>query len=123
MGNCMDKRFDKYNKYVMEGGCPTVAAEDVRVTVPVLVRACANIGDVELRCMGGAIITRNSHCMPGRPHAISRFTVCQKMHVDIPIEFLAECDIGEEYVDYDFDDSLGDLEDPEDSDDSELSGC
>ena len=97
----MNNKYEKHEKYVLEGGCPASASEDVNVTVPVTVRAYANCGNVELHCMGGAVVTRNSNDTPGRPDMISKFTVSQKMRVEIPMMFGCECDVGEGYVDFD----------------------
>jgi len=96
----MDNRYEKIEKYTLEGGCPTNAFEEAIVTVPVVVHACADVGHVELKCMGPAVITRNSDDAPGKPHAVSKFTVKQRLRVDIPIVFGAKADVGEGYVDF-----------------------
>ena len=101
----MSNKFEKHEKYILEGGCPAKASEEVRVTVPVTVRAFADCDKVELHCIGGAVITKNCDDTPGRPDKVSKFTVSQKMRVEIPIVFGAECDVGEGHVDFDLDDN------------------
>ncbi|MCL2817700.1 MAG: hypothetical protein FWD39_04875 [Clostridiales bacterium] len=91
---------EKYEKFVMDCGCPTVAHEEATVTVPIAVRAHAELGDVELNCMGHAIVTRNSDLTPGKPCAVSKFTVSQKIRVDIPIKFNMEAEVGQEHVEF-----------------------
>ena len=96
----MDSRYAKIEKHILENGCPSNAFEEVNVTVPITVRAYADIGNVDLKCMGSAVITRNCDDPPGVPHAVSKFTVRQKMRVDIPIVFGAETDVGEGYIEF-----------------------
>jgi len=50
--------------------------------------------------MGRPYVTKNCHETPGRPGAISKFTVIQKLRVEIPMEYRAEAEVGEAYVDY-----------------------
>jgi len=87
----------------MHNGCPAHAFEEAIVTVPITVNAKSEVGEVELCCMGPCVIKRNSTDTPGCPGAVSRFTVCQKLRVDIPLEFSIDADVGEGHVDFDFD--------------------
>ena len=100
----MNQRFEKHEKFRMENGCPAKACEEVTVTVPITVSACSEVGDVTLQCMGHAVITRNDDDPPGCPCAVSKFTISQKMRVDIPIIFFAEADVGEGHVDFEWND-------------------
>jgi len=85
----------------MEHSCPAKVFEEAKVTVPCEVRAFAEVGHVELKCKGEPVVTRNSVCTPGRPGAVSRFTVSQRLRVDIPLVFSAEAEVGEGHVDFD----------------------
>ena len=96
----MQNTCEKHEKFVMESNCPSMTHEEATVTVPVSVRAFANVGNVEFKCMGQAVVTRNSDFTPGRPCAVSKFTISQKLRVDIPIKFKAEAETGEGYVDF-----------------------
>ena len=96
----MADRCEKHERFILEGGCPAKAFEEAIVTVPVEVRAFADIGDVDLHCVGDPVITRNSDCAPGCPGAVSKFTIKQKLRVDVPILFGAECNVGEGHVVY-----------------------
>ena len=87
----------------MEDGCPALAHEEALVTVPVKVCAFVDVGDSKLECMGPPVITKNSDKTPGKPCAVSKFTISQKLRVDIPVIFAAEAEIGEGHVDFDQD--------------------
>ena len=87
-------------RFIMEHGCPARASEIAKVTVPVEVRARSELKEVAIHCMGPAVITRNSDRAPGVPCAVSKFTVSQRLRVDIPLEFTAETDVGEGHVVY-----------------------
>jgi len=94
----MDDRCQKHDRFVLKGGCPARAFEEVDVRVPVAVRAHANVGNVEFRCMGPAVIRKDCNRGPCCP--VSTFTVSQRMRVDIPINFGAQAEVGEECVSF-----------------------
>ena len=94
----MSNNCEKHERFVLEGGCPAFVCEEAEVTVPFLVRAGAEVRDVDLHCNGNPRITRNSDFTPGVPCAVSRFTVSQRMRVEIPVIFTAETDVGTAHV-------------------------
>ena len=83
-----------------EGKCPMKASEEAIVSVPVTVRAFCQTEEAEVECMGRPFVIKNCHETPGRPGAVSKFTVVQKLRVEIPMEYRAEAEVGEAYVDY-----------------------
>ena len=87
-------------KYIVEGACPANAFEEAKITVPVTVRAYAEVGEVKVKCKGPAIIKRNSDCTPGKPGAVSKFTITQRVRVDIPMLFCCEAKVGKEHVEF-----------------------
>jgi len=89
---------ERFEKFCFEGGCPVKVHEEAIVTVPCAVRARSEVGEVIIKCTGEPTIIRNSCKTPGRPDAVSRFTVSQRLRVDIPIFFSAEADVGEGHV-------------------------
>jgi len=90
----------KHEKFIMDSGCPAKACEEALVTVPVEVRAFAEVQEVELTCVGSPVINRDSDVTPGCPGAVSKFTISQKLRVEIPIIFRAETEIGQDHVVY-----------------------
>lgn len=109
----MAHNFEKRQRHIMDMGCPARAFEEAEVTVPILVRADADVREVELKCMGEPRLVCDTDVTPGRPGAVSRFTVSQRLRVDIPIVFKAETEIGEGHVRYK---NCGKMEDCHDED-------
>jgi hypothetical protein len=91
------ERHDKCSEY----GCPAYVHEEVEVTVPCAVRAHVEVGEAEYKCIGSCVVTKNSCNTPGHPDAISRFTVRQKMRIEIPMIFNCDCEVGEGHVHFD----------------------
>lgn len=94
----MTNNCEKHERFILEGGCPAVAFEEAQVTVPVTVQAGAEAHEVKLSCNGGPHITYNSDVTPGVPCAVSKFTISQRLLVEIPVVFNAEADIGTAHV-------------------------
>ena len=88
------EQFQKHRKV-----CTVNTSEDITITTPISVSAYADSCDVELICNGHEII-RDHHCRP----KTSKFKIRQKIRACIPVAFVAECDIGEGHVDFDFHD-------------------
>ena len=109
--------MNKHDRH--EGGCPARVFEEARVTVPFTVRAFADVDDVDVRCKGKPEIRFNCDETPGEPGKVSRFTVSQRLRVDIPIEFRADADVGEAHVDFDLhdDEDCNGRDDDDDCDD------
>jgi len=95
----MSNSYEKYDKYTMESGCPAWTYEEAEVTVPVVFYAGADVGKVEMKCMGEPCVKCNAD-PHGKPGALSRFTISQRLRVEIPVVFSAEADIGEACVKY-----------------------
>ena len=106
----MDCRSEKHEKYILEGDCPVKAFEELDVTVPMEVHAFAEIGEVTCCCLDSARITRNADKVRGCPHACSKFTISQKLRVDIPITFVTETEVGEAHIDFESFSSRGNHE-------------
>jgi len=86
-----NEQFKRFKKV-----CEVNTCEDITITVPAAVHAHVNTHDVKLRCKGHEII-REPHCKPN----VRRFKICQRIHAHIPIDFIAEVDVGEGQVDFD----------------------
>jgi len=100
----MRHEAEKYKNFILEGGCPAKVSEDVEVTVPICVHAFVDIEDAYLGCKGSAVVTEGWDKVHGHPDKVKKFTVCQRIHIDIPLVFGAEADVGEGHVNFDFDD-------------------
>jgi|GEM_PF-2708080 len=87
------EQFTKHRKV-----CTVDTGENITITTPVVVNAYADSCNVEIECQGHEIIKD-----PCRRPNHSRFKIRQKIHLRIPIDFVAECNVGEGQVDFDFD--------------------
>ena len=87
-------------RHTIGNSCPAHTHEEAKITVPVAVRAWSEMGEVCIKCKGPAVVVRNSDNAPGVPGNISKFTVSQRIHVDIPLAFTAQADVGEGHVLY-----------------------
>ena len=92
--------YEKYKKFILEGGCPVNVCDDITISVPVIVRANADIEDVKLKCKGHTI-EKKHHESHSESCSKEKFIIKQKIHVEIPIKFEAECDVGEGCADFD----------------------
>ena len=88
------EQFQKHTKV-----CTVNTSEDITITTPVIISAYADSCKVELECNGHKII-REHHCKPNT----TKFKIRQKIRACIPIEFVAECEVGKGHVDFDFHD-------------------
>jgi len=78
--------------------CPSKTKQEVKITVPVEVRAAAKVGRIDIDCLGCPVIGENGLVPAGEHCATSRFTVSQRIRVEIPIVFEAEVEVGDERV-------------------------
>ena len=89
----MEREHDKHRKTIV---CPTKTCEDIEVSVPVEVHAHANVGEIELKCMGRHVVEERK-----KPHDVLKFKIVQKTFAKIPIDFVTEVEVREEHVDFD----------------------
>ncbi len=75
--------------------CPALGYQDVTVGVPVEIRPFARVGKIKTECIGKPVIDRNGRICEGNPKEICRFTVCQKIRVEVPVIFGAKTEVGE----------------------------
>ena len=97
LGNA--ENTENYKKYVMDGECPVHASEEVDVTVPVSVRAHSEIGRVSLCCLGSCI-TKDCDEISGSC-GVSKFTLKQRLRVEIPLKCDVEAYVGEGHIHFD----------------------
>ena len=86
--------------YCSEHECVTRAYQEAKVCVPVTVTPFANIGEITTECCGKATISRENNCR-GKENKSCKFTISQKIKVEIPVEFGASTNVGGTFVDCD----------------------
>ena len=92
----MSTDYEKHDRYHLDGGCPSFVTDEMDVSVPITIRAKAEVRDVELCCLGDThIIKHHEH---HEHHEEFKFTIHRKLKIEIPCIFSAEADVGEARV-------------------------
>lgn len=92
MGAGMQEEMDRV-------GCSTVGYQDVTVSVPVTIKPFGEAGNAKTQCLGKAVISSGSHKFSGKPGEECKFTISQKLRVEVPVIFGARAEVGEATVD------------------------
>ena len=79
--------------------CPALGYQEIDVCVPVTIKPFGDAGDVTTQCMGEPVISSNCEGCTGYAGRICKFTVSQKLRVEVPIMFGADAVVGEALVD------------------------
>ena len=87
--------FPDFNK------CKAQIEKFLTVCIPVTTTPSINVGKIKTECCGNPIISMKNHdnCCKGVCDGSCKFTIIQKMKVEIPIDFNADTDIDELFVD------------------------
>ena len=75
--------------------CPALGYQDVNVGVPVEVKPYAKIGKNKTECVSKPVIERGPKVFEGRPKETCKFTISQKIRVEVPVIFGAKIEVGE----------------------------
>lgn len=81
--------------------CMAKAHQVANVSLPITVAPFANVGSIMTECCDKPVITmKQEHCK-GVENGTCRFTISQKIKVEIPVEFGANTIVGKTFVDCD----------------------
>lgn len=80
-------------------GCPTMSYQDVNVCIPVTIKAFGDVGNVKTKCLEKAVVTSGCDACKGKCEAVCKFTVSQKLRVEVPIIFGARVEGGDALID------------------------
>ncbi len=96
----MNDNFEADTQYMKdEIGCSTVGCQDVDVCIPITIKAFGEVGNIKTQCLGKSVISSGSDACLGKPGEVCKFTVSQKLHVEVPIIFGARAEAGEAIID------------------------
>lgn len=76
--------------------CTVETGENIDIITPIAIRAYADSCNVEIECRGYEIINE-----PCKIHNTKKFKIKQKIYISIPINFVAECSVGEGKINFD----------------------
>lgn len=77
--------------------CPALGSRTATVCLPVSVSPFAVTGPVVIECCGEPEVMPSCHCK-GKINGTCDFTISQKILVEVPVEFGANVNVGETYV-------------------------
>ncbi len=80
-------------------GCSAIGYQDVDVCIPVTIKPFGEVGNVKTHCEGRPVINRGCEYCPGKPGDVCKFTISQKLRIEVPVIFGANAEIGEASVD------------------------
>lgn len=80
-------------------GCKAVGHQDVNVCIPVTIKPFGEAGNAKTQCLGKAVILSGCDMCPGEPGGVCKFTISQKLRVEVPVVFGARAEVGEASVD------------------------
>ena len=89
---------EEKHEYCTEENCDTKAKQMATVCVPVTVTPFAKVGTICTECCGRPMISdRHEHCK-GIENGSCKFTISQKIKVEIPVEFGANTTVSGTFV-------------------------
>lgn len=80
-------------------GCPAVGYQDVNVCIPVTIKPFGEAGNVRTQCLGNPVISSKCDTCSGNPGGVCKFTISQKLRVEVPVIFGAKAEVGEAVID------------------------
>jgi hypothetical protein len=80
-------------------GCGAVGYQDVNVCIPVTIKPFGEVGNAKTHCLGNAVVSGGCTQCPGQTGGVCKFTISQKLRVEVPVVFGARAEVGEVLVD------------------------
>ena len=103
MGEIMYEEMDRAAKKDMDRvGCSAVGYQDVNVCIPVTIKTFGEAGNAKTQCLGKAIISSGCDSCAGKSNDVCKFTISQKLRVEVPVIFGARAEVGKASVDCDY---------------------
>lgn len=95
------EKFEKFNELDDNvcGVCPAVGIQEVNVCVPVEIKPFAKVSKVKTQCVGRPVLHRGTKTCDGHCGETCKFTVSQKMKIEVPVVFGARTEVGEAAID------------------------
>lgn len=79
--------------------CPALGFQEATVAVPVEVKPFAEVGKVKFECVGKPVIHRGTKECKGKERETCKFTISQKIRVEVPVAFSAKTEVGPAMID------------------------
>lgn len=92
--------------------CSSITYQDVNVCIPVKIKPFGEAGNAKTICLGDAVVSSGCDRCPGKPDAVCKFTVSQKLRVEVPVIFGARAEVGDAFVSCGCSDEVNDYNPP-----------
>jgi hypothetical protein len=89
---------DSFDKEIDDMTCPAIGYQDVNVCVPVTIKPFGDVGNATTQCIGRPIVTSENDRCCGEPGGVCKFTISQKLRIEVPVMFGARAEIGDVFV-------------------------
>jgi hypothetical protein len=80
-------------------GCCAVGYQDVNVCIPVTIKTFGEAGNAKTQCLGNAVVTTGCDKCQGKADDLCKFTISQRLRVEVPVVFGARAEVGDAIVD------------------------
>lgn len=80
-------------------GCTAMSYQDVNVCVPITVKAFGKVGNAKTQCIGKSVVKSDCDYCPGKEEDVCKFTISQKLRVEVPVIFGARAEADEAFID------------------------
>lgn len=97
--NSMNNNYEEEKSMDNRTGCPAVGYQDVNVCIPVTIKPFGEAGNVKTQCLGNPVISSKCDTCSGNPGGVCKFTISQKLRVEVPVIFGAKAEVGEAVID------------------------
>ncbi|MGN1160011.1 MAG: hypothetical protein ACI4SE_07415 [Lachnospiraceae bacterium] len=101
------EKCEKECKMLDKTGCLAVGYQDVNVCIPITIKPFGEVGNAETKCVGRPVVIAGCDECPGCPDKVCKFTISQKLCVEVPVVFGARAEAGEASVDCGCAESMG----------------
>ena len=95
----MNDKYELTDQCADQVGCPVAGYQDVNVCVPITIKVFGEVGNAETQCLGKSVVSSGCEVCSGKPGDVCKFTISQKLRVEVPVIFGARAEAGEAFVD------------------------
>lgn len=94
-----EEMYEGMEHVIDKAGCSAVGYQDVNVCIPVTIKPFGEAGNAKTQCLGKPVVTSGCDSCQGYPGGECKFTISQKLRVEVPVVFGARAEVGEASVD------------------------
>ncbi|MBE5812485.1 MAG: hypothetical protein E7314_02370 [Clostridiales bacterium] len=93
--------YDVIKKCDTEVGCTESCYRDISVSVPITIKPFGEVGNAKTECVGNAVVIEKYDPCDKKHDNSCKFTITQKLRIEVPVIFGARAEAGDACVDCD----------------------